>query len=365
MPTFLSHFSVHVLTILLFYQPSMGPRKLLNSSQIAVICALAKENKTNKEIAAHTALPLRTVQRWTLKFRSGGGVKDPPPHKPAGPKPKLSQRTLNVIRRQLEVEPRITSKELKSRNPRLLAGVAERTLRDYLKKVLGYRSCRSVPKPWVTRAHRVNRLRFVAEHREWTLDKWRTVLWSDEASFEVTDNQRGRVYRRPGSDPTDPRYTKHTVKHPDSLMVWGCFSYHGVGKLVFLPKNIRMNQINYFELVLDELDECMVQCKADIFMQDGAPCHRAKLISNWFDFCGVELLAPWPGNSPDLNPIENLWAIIKRRLQDKDTSSMDRLQSAIQDIWDNLDKEHLQHLADSLPTRLEKVKKKKGYPINN
>ena len=48
-------------------------------------------------------------------------MKVPPPHKPAGPKPKLSQRTLNVIRRQLEVEPRITSKELESRNPRLLA----------------------------------------------------------------------------------------------------------------------------------------------------------------------------------------------------------------------------------------------------
>lgn len=245
-----------------------------------------------------------------------------------------------------------------------MAGVVERTLRDYLRKVLRYRSCRAVRKPWVTRAHRVNRLRFVAEHSEWTLDKWRTVLWSDEASFEVTDNQRGRVYRRPGSDPTDSRYTTHTVKHPDSLMVWGCFLYHGVGNLVFLPKNIRMNQNNYFQLVLDELDDCVLQCEADIFMQDGAPCHRAKLITDWFDFCGVELLAPWPGNSPDLNPIGNLWAIIKRRLQDKGTYSIDRLQSAIQDIWDNLDLQHLQHLADSLPTRLQKVKKKKGYPIN-
>ena len=76
MPIFLSHFSVHVATILLFYQPNMGPRKLLNSSQISVICALAKENKTNKEIAAHTGIALRTVQRWTLNFRSGVGMKE-------------------------------------------------------------------------------------------------------------------------------------------------------------------------------------------------------------------------------------------------------------------------------------------------
>ena len=77
------------------------------------------------------------------------------------------------------------------------------------------------------------------------------MLWFDEASFEVTDNQKGRVYR--GSDSCDPSYTKHMVTHPDSLKVWGCFSYHGVGKLVFLPKNIRMNQNSYFELILDEI----------------------------------------------------------------------------------------------------------------
>ena len=82
------------------------------------------------------------------------------------------------------------------------------------------------------------------------------MLLSDEASFVVTYNQRGRVYHKRGSDPCDPHYTKHTVKHPDSVMVCGCLSYHGVGKLVFLPKNFRMNQNSYFEIILDELEPC-------------------------------------------------------------------------------------------------------------
>lgn len=183
--------------------------------------------------------------------------------------------------------------------------------------------------------------------------------------FQVTDNQRNRVYRRRGSDALNPRYTTHTVKHPDSVTVWGSFSYFGQGNLFFfLPKNIRMNQDNYFELILDKLDECMQKCSADVFVQDGAPCHTAKLITNWFSFCNVTLLNPWPSNSPDLNPIENLWAYIKQKLCDRDTSSVARLQATIQNIWDNINPEYFQYLGDSLPTRLQQVKKYQEYPIN-
>lgn len=137
-----------------------------------------------------------------------------------------------------------------------------------------------MPKPWVARAHHVKRLAFATQYKDWGLDEWRKVLWSDEASFVVTDNQRGRVYRPRGSDPYDLRYTKCMVKHPDLLMVLGCFSYHGADKLVFLPKNIRMNQNSYFELIMDELEPCMDRRQTEVFMQDGAPCHTEKLEIN-------------------------------------------------------------------------------------
>jgi len=43
-----------------------------------------------------------------------------------------------------------------------------------------------------------------------------------------------------------------------------------------------------------------------IFQQDGAPCNTAKKCLTWFNSHQVSLLQ-WPGNDPDLNPIENLW----------------------------------------------------------
>ena len=55
------------------------------------------------------------------------------------------------------------------------------------------------------------------------------------------------------------------------------------------------------------------------FMEDKAPGHRAKSTKDWHQACGIKLFAGWPGNSPDLNPIENLVpdkASAKKRMRD-------------------------------------------------
>ena len=95
----------------------------------------------------------------------------------------------------------------------------------------------------------------------------------------VTCNWNARVYRCHGSDPLDPRYLKSTVKHPDSRMVWGCFSGLGLGKFVVLPKNLKMEGNVYLELLADHLPESIDLCSAKILQQDGAPAHTAKSVT--------------------------------------------------------------------------------------
>ena len=55
-----------------------------------------------------------------------------------------------------------------------------------------------------------------------------------------------------------------------------------------------------------------------IFQQDLAPPHSAKSTQAWCENCHVHVL-DWPANSPHLNPIENLWGIVKKKLHKTST----------------------------------------------
>ena len=69
-----------------------------------------------------------------------------------------------------------------------------------------------------------------------------------------------------------------------------------------------------------------------IFQQDSAPCHKAKMITNCFKKMKITVL-DWPGNSPDLNPIENLWSIVKNRLRKIDFPNKIKLIQSVILVW--------------------------------
>lgn len=171
-----------------------------------------------------------------------------------------------------------------------------------------------------------------------------------------------RVYRKPGSDPNVPKFTCPTLKHPPSLMVWGSFGFGGVGELVILPANLKVNQHVYYELLNDVLESSFEMSGTLFWMQDGAPCHRAKSVTTWLKDCNIPFFEDWPGQSPDLNPIENLWAIMKRRLRNMDTSSLTKLEEGIKAVWESFPQEMLQRLSMSIPNRLNECIVKKGGP---
>ena len=334
----------------------------MTEDQIAAITSLSLVGKSNKEISIISGVSLRSVQRWTKKKREVGDAEVPLHKKRPGRPRKNSQRTLKLLQRQVEQEPRITAKELKERNTQLLENTSVRTIQKRLRDDLGFQHRAPRRKPLLTNQQKKKRVIFSKKYLNWDLEKWKTVLWSDEATFTVTGNRGGKVRLRRGADPFHPKYTEGTVKHPDSVMVWGAFGYHGAGKLVVLPKNLTVNKDRYLELLADHLEDCFTVCQSEIFQQDSAPAHTAKLIHEWFEWVGVDYIRDWPGNSPDLNPIENLWGLIKRRLRGRDTSTVPKLVKEIQDIWEHFEPSLLQNLALSVPLRLKSCVKRKGHP---
>ncbi len=98
-----------------------------------------------------------------------------------------------------------------------------------------------------------------------------------------------------------------------------------------------------------------------LFHQDLAPAHTAKGTKSWFNDHGVTVL-DWPANSPDLNPIENLWGIVKRKMRDIRPNNADDLKAAIKVTWASITPEQCHKLIASMPRRIDAGIHAKGGP---
>ena len=98
-----------------------------------------------------------------------------------------------------------------------------------------------------------------------------------------------------------------------------------------------------------------------IFMHDGAPCHRGKKVTNFLREQAISVLA-WPGNSPDMNPIENLWYILKAEMKKKKITTKQQLIEELIAAWarnSNMT-QHCKELIDSMPSRIKALRKSRG-----
>ncbi len=217
-------------------------------------------------------------------------------------------------------------------------------------------------KPLLNQRQRQKHLTWAVEKKNWTVAQWSNVLFSDESKFCISfGNQGPRVWRKSG-EAQNPCCLKSSVKFSQSVMIWAAMSSAGVGPLCFLKSTV--NAAIYQEILehfmLPSADK--LYGDADfIFQQDLAPAHTAKGTKSWFNDHGVTVL-DWPANSPDLNPIENLWGIVKRKMRDTRPNNADDLKATVKETWASIPPEQCHKLITSMPRRIEAVIKAKGAP---
>ena len=122
-----------------------------------------------------------------------------------------------------------------------------------------------------------------------------------------------------------------------------------------------MNAEKYIHDILDkELVHIIEKNPYITFQQDNAGCHTAHKVNKYFIEKGISKLE-WPSNSPDLNIIENVWKMIKLRLNRKSIKSKNALIYEAQKIWNDLiTTDLIEKLAESMPNRINSVLESNG-----
>ena len=130
-----------------------------------------------------------------------------------------------------------------------------------------------------------------------------------------------------------------------------------------MPKNTTINGAVYLSLLEDKLMTHMAILGSTEFQHDGAPCHWAALVTRWLAEQHISVLGPWLGSSPDLNPIENLWVLMKEKVARAKPSSGNELIRIIKKVWvEDITPDYCERLARSVPRRIKAVLTSKGHP---
>ena len=268
-----------------------------NSVKVTALTML-KSGKPPTEVSKLLNIPTSTMRDWRRAAMAAGtwnmaesgdnpGVARPAPRVKdpgsGGHNRLITDRLKRRIKARLDNDPFLTPCDLQRQIPELRQFHHE-TIRKCIAKDLGLPSRIAAVKPHLTDAQKSRRLDWAQRKRAWRQRRWRKVLWSDETHIELWKGFQHslRVRRSSSIARYDPRFIRRSVKHPSKLMIWASFGNGKLGRLHFVPHNQKMNAEMYRNVLSKHLKASLKKTGCSVFMQDGAPCHTARSIKEWF-----------------------------------------------------------------------------------
>jgi len=329
-----------------------------STAQVNLVLSLLNSGHTGYQISSQTGLSTATISRLHSKHCSHL------PKASGGCPSKLSENDICYATQLIGSGKAENAVQVaKSLQEITNQSISPHTVRNQMKDI-GMKAVVKKKQPLLSQRHRRKRLDFAISHKDWTVDDWKGVVWSDETKINhLGSDGRKWAWKKAGEGLSD-RIVEGTVKFGGgSLMMWGCMMWEGVGFGCKIDG--RMDAELYTKILEDELQQSLEYYGKEvtdvIFQQDNDPKHKSKKAKKWFEDHGYDVMI-WPAQSPDLNPIEHLWTHLKKKLAEHETPPKGILElwQRTEAEWNKIEKEVCQNLIGSMPSRIEAVIKAKG-----
>ena len=320
-------------------------RRILSYDEKAEILRLRALKLSYQSIGDKIGRPKSTVSTFVVRYQKTHTIINKPR---SGRPQKVTKRTQRQIIRSSIIDPWASSSEIKS-------GLQLKLSSSMVRKVLvdtGLKARKPKKSPYTNKKIRLRRMNYMRDHINWSLDKWKRVIFSDETTICMKRDNQGQYVRCKVGQSTRPEYVLKTWKFGGGkVMFWAAITYDSRTDLV--PVHGTMNRHTYVQLLDQHLlpfiyGQSMMSRNPMIFLQDGASCHTAHFTQDYFIANQISVLQDWPAYSPDLNPIENVWAILKRKLGSYNYSHQEALIDRAQKVWNSISQKQIQNTIESI-----------------
>ena len=332
-------------------------KQLSDSTRKNILVQLRQQELSIRQIASNFRVGYSTVRRIGIENKLFSLKK-------AGRRKKLSLREeRNCVKKIVSGEEKTATSLAKTLSIEKKIPISRKTVARALNNA-GLKAKEKKKKPLLSSKNIKARLEFAKKHQDWTVDDWKRVVFSDKTKINrFNSDGRSWAWFRDAQE-LETRTVQQTPKHGGGgVMVWGCIMWDGVGYMCKIDGN--MDQHLYKSILEDDLMESIdfyhLNKSKIIFQHDNDPKHTSKLVKTWLSEQEFDTLI-WPAQSPDLNPIEHMWAEVKRRLNkfNEPPKGVLDLWERIQSIWNDIPPLTCQNLIQSMPNRIQAVLNSKG-----
>ncbi len=232
----------------------------------------------------------------------------------------------------------------------------------------------ALKRPKLTPEAALIRLKWAKKHKDWTVNQWRKVIWSNEASVtRGSGKTREWVFETLKQKWDRDKVMEIPNEKIFFIMIWEAFWGSERSDLYLLDRNFEFKKHGYsavFYIQILNHNLAGIWKSELVFMQNNASIHRVRKSKLWFQENDIEIMK-WPSYSLNLNSIENLWALLKKKiykvysnlnsLKGKDEKAEIQLFQILEKTRENLRKKVMKGLIFSMSRRCAAVIKAKDW----